>query len=191
MQQSRSIRSTASRPASTTSADDDQGALLHAAVALYASCLRGGNGNGNGNGNTTGAAVQPQALYRALCADGARTLLLLRDAHEVVHEWESNGRGQAVSSPELSPSAPHGSTEINNNPPESKGEATPVAAKPWQRIVPLERTAEGVGAPRQGSEEDEVTPESEEEGVRADNEERDDRVWIAWSARFADSEFSF
>ncbi|XP_075527064.1 uncharacterized protein LOC142559335 [Dermacentor variabilis] len=168
---------------SCTSVDDDQGALMHAAAALYASCMRPGNNSGD-------CLVQPQALYRALCAEGARTLLILRDAQEIVHEWESSGRDRTLSSPELSPVGPNGSasTEINNNPPELGSKAqTPVpASKPWQRIVPLDRTASADSERRTqpGSEEDEVAQDSDDGGRGADKDgERDDRVWIAWSSR--------
>ncbi|XP_037528052.2 uncharacterized protein LOC119405300 [Rhipicephalus sanguineus] len=155
---------------------------MHATAALYASCMRTGNNGGD-------CLVQPQALYRALCAEGARTLLILRDAQEIVHEWETTGRDRTLSSPELSPVAQNGSTatEINNNPLESGSKAqTPVSAsKPWQRIVPLDRTAsESDRRTQPGTEEDEVVPESEAGGRGADNDgERDDRVWIAWSSR--------
>ncbi|KAL1474282.1 hypothetical protein MTO96_038097, partial [Rhipicephalus appendiculatus] len=161
----------------STPADDDQGALMHATAALYASCLRSGNNGGD-------CLVQPQALYRALCAEGARTLLILRDAQEIVHEWETSGRDRTLSSPELSPVGQNGSTatEINNNPTESGSKAqTPVSAtKPWQRIVPLDRTAsESDHRTQSGTEEEEVVPESEGGGRGADNDgERDDRVRV-------------
>ncbi|CAN8003849.1 unnamed protein product [Ixodes hexagonus] len=103
--------------------------LLHAAVALYSTCL-------------PGPSQSPQALYRTLCAEGARTVLLLRDASgtfpfapclssgltsprprmrpdvpvtllpvlfsgtstEIIHEWENSGRGhqQTRTSPDSS-----------------------------------------------------------------------------------------
>ncbi|XP_077549403.1 uncharacterized protein LOC144162653 [Haemaphysalis longicornis] len=158
-------------------------ALLHAAVALYATSLGGG--------------VQPLALYRALCAEGARTLVLLRDTQEILQEWESSSRSHAANtSPDMSPEG-HDlplSKEINNNPEETpKTERLTVAAKPWQRIVPLDRAANGGCEPLrgqgQGFEEDDAEQGNDEVDGRGDagEEDKDDRVWIAWSARWATS----
>ncbi|XP_077551797.1 uncharacterized protein LOC144166001 [Haemaphysalis longicornis] len=153
-------------------------ALLHATVALYATSMGGG--------------VQPRALYRALCAEGARTLVLLRDAQEILQEWESSSRSHATNtSPDISPEA-HDlllSKEINNNPVETtKTERPTVPAKPWQKIVPLDRTANGGCEPLQGqgqgSEDDNAEPGIDEGEGRDDagGDDKDDRVWIAWSA---------
>nr|XP_037288664.1 uncharacterized protein LOC119181512 [Rhipicephalus microplus] len=171
---------TATLTPSSTPADDDQGALMHATAALYASCLRNGNNGGD-------CLVQPQTLYRALCADGARTILILRDAQEIVHEWETSGRDRIVSSPELSPVRHNGSTgpEINNNPMESGSKLQTVSVtKPWQRIVPLDRTTSESDHHTHPRTEEEVVPESQDGCHVAENDgERDDRVWIAWSSR--------
>ncbi|KAL1486848.1 hypothetical protein MTO96_046794 [Rhipicephalus appendiculatus] len=101
--------------------------------------MRTGNSGGD-------CLIQTQALYRALCAEGTRTLLILRDAQE-----------------------------INNNPLQSGSKAkTPVSAtKPWPRIVPLDHTASYSDRRTQPrTEEGNVVPDSGGGGRGADNGRR-------------------
>ncbi|XP_064477584.1 uncharacterized protein LOC135391297 isoform X2 [Ornithodoros turicata] len=107
--------------------------LLHAAVALYATSLPDMGSPSSG----------PEGLYNMLCAEGARTLLILRDAQEIVQDWENkhsgtNGhrrdsqrRRRSINSHSMTSPEDH-LKEINNNPVSD----TP-RFKPWQKILPL------------------------------------------------------
>ncbi|KAG8193441.1 hypothetical protein JTE90_005088 [Oedothorax gibbosus] len=70
--------------------------LLHAVIALYNTCL-------------PDATVQ--SLYKTVCAEGTKTLLLLRDTSEILQEWESHHLPSSASQ-----SREDSLGEINNNP---------------------------------------------------------------------------
>ncbi|XP_015904919.1 uncharacterized protein [Parasteatoda tepidariorum] len=70
--------------------------LLHAVIALYNRCL---------------PDVTVQSLYRTVCAEGTKTLLLLRDTSEILQEWESHHLPSSASQ-----SREDSLGEINNNP---------------------------------------------------------------------------
>ncbi|GFR03821.1 n-acetyltransferase domain-containing protein [Trichonephila clavata] len=70
--------------------------LLHAVIALYNTCL---------------PDVTVQSLYRTVCAEGTKTLLLLRDTSEILQEWESHHLPSSASQ-----SREDSLGEINNNP---------------------------------------------------------------------------
>ncbi|XP_067134317.1 uncharacterized protein [Centruroides vittatus] len=72
--------------------------LLHAVVALYNVCL---------------SEQTAEELYRRVCLEGAKTLLLIRDTSEILKEWENRAASiQSGSRDSLG--------EINNNPIEKK-----------------------------------------------------------------------
>ncbi|KAG0429988.1 hypothetical protein HPB47_023102 [Ixodes persulcatus] len=115
--------------------------LLHAAVALYSTCLPGHD-------------QSPQALYRTLCAEGARTVLLLRDASEI--------NNNPVEEPRRKPwqkilplKRDYGSSQEDDLALQGEADA--------------DDNTEGDPAGDQRATEDEVQP--------------DDRVWISWSSR--------
>ncbi|XP_029850290.2 uncharacterized protein LOC8036892 [Ixodes scapularis] len=148
--------------------------LLHAAVALYSTCLPGHN-------------QSPQALYRTLCAEGARTVLLLRDASEIIQEWENTSRAHQQTRTSPDSSDEHDTEakpvqEINNNPVEEP------RRKPWQKILPLKRdygSSQEDDLALQGEADADDNAEGDPAGEQRATEDvqPDDRVWISWSSR--------
>ncbi|XP_076308569.1 uncharacterized protein LOC143223988 [Tachypleus tridentatus] len=73
--------------------------LLHATVALYITCL---------------PEVTSASLYKTVCGEGARTLILLRDKRETFKEMKNHGIGNLLlNKSQISRATPR---EINNNP---------------------------------------------------------------------------
>ncbi|EEC14673.1 hypothetical protein IscW_ISCW011538 [Ixodes scapularis] len=187
--------------------------LLHAAVALYSTCLPGHNQSPQALYRTLcaegartvlllrdasavalystclpGHNQSPQALYRTLCAEGARTVLLLRDASEIIQEWENTSRAHQHTRTSPDSSDEHDTEakpvqEINNNPVEEP------RRKPWQKILPLKRdygSSQEDDLALQGEADADDNAEGDPAGDQRDTEDDaqpDDRVWISWSSR--------